>query len=116
MSIRLMSSFSVVALVFASLWAMSAGFAILLQFLVCTAAVLVVIQAVRRGSYRWAAPFGAIALLYNPVTPVVLGRSGLLWLNVLSMSAFAVALYLWQPAPRLAALSLRLPPRNSQAL
>ncbi len=89
---------SIAALVLAVLFRASSGYHTLLQFVVCTGAALVVLQAGRTGRYAWAAGFTAIALLYNPILPLALSRNLFLLLLSLAMFALSVAVLKTQPA------------------
>ena len=81
----------------AVLWSTSAANSQLPQFLlgfvVCFGASLVVMQAAQAKKYVWAGGFAAIALLFNPVVPVVPfnGEWGR-WLVLVSIVPFAVSL------------------------
>ncbi len=89
---------SIAALVLAVLFRASSGYHTLLQFVVCTGAALVVLQAYRTSRYAWAAGFTAIALLFNPIVPMTLSRNLFLVLLSLALFALSVAVLKAQPA------------------
>ena len=65
----------------------------LLGFVVCFGAGIVVMQATQAKKYVWAGGFAAIALLFNPLVPVLPfnGEWGR-WLVLFSIMPFAVSL------------------------
>jgi hypothetical protein len=67
---KIMKWVCISALLLAVIWRSSANYQILLEFLVCLGAVLVVLRAWRMGKYPWAAGFVAIAVLFNPIAPI----------------------------------------------
>ncbi len=88
----------------------------MLTFVVCWGAGLVVMQAVRAKKYVWAGGFVAIALLFNPVAPL-LGFQGE-WNRLLvltSLVAFAASLATVKTQPWLPVRSItdRNPGRGS---
>ncbi len=91
---KIMKWVSIAVLLLALLWRSSASYQILLEFVVCAGAVLVVRQAWLRGKYLWGIGFIAIALLFNPIAPVVLPRQILLGLNLVCLAGFLVSLAL----------------------
>ena len=92
---------SITALLTALLWHPSPSYEIVLQFLVCVGALLVVAPALRTGKYFWGAGFLAIVVLFNPVAPVALSRNMFLWLDVMSLATFMAALAAVKPKPLL---------------
>ena len=103
---KIMKWVSIAALLLGVLWRSSPSYELLLQFVVCAGAILVVLQAAGADKYLWAAGFSAIALLYNPIVPVTLSRNLFLWLNLLSLATFAVSLTVLKTKPMLSRLSL----------
>lgn len=57
-------------LVAAGLWSHLAPYDVVVRFIVAAGAIVVMSQALRTRHYAFAAVFGALALLYNPVLPV----------------------------------------------
>ena len=69
---KIMKWVSIAALLLAAMfWRSAANYQLLLDFAVCMGAIVVAMQAVRAKEYLWATGFVAIALLYNPVVPVL---------------------------------------------
>ena len=61
-----------------------------LASLVCASGLLIVRQAVRAGKYSWAVGFVVIAVLFNPVVPIVGSGNDVQWLNWI-----ALVMFLW---------------------
>ena len=97
---------SVVVLLLALLWRPSASYQTVLEFVVCLSGLLVLAQAVRAGRYFWAAGFLAIAVLFNPVLPVVLSRKITLGLGWVSLATFLVSLAVMKRRPILSIASI----------
>jgi hypothetical protein len=57
-------------LVAAGLWPLGTPYAVVVRFIVAASAILVMFQAFHARNFIFAAVFGALALLYNPVVPV----------------------------------------------
>ena len=79
----------------------------LLGFVVCLGAIVVVMQAGRAKKYVWAGGFAVIALLFNPIVPVLPfdGEWGRL-LVLVSIVPFAVSLAALRPQPLLSIPSI----------
>jgi hypothetical protein len=79
----------------------------LLGFVVCFGAGVIAIQAVRANKYVWAGGFAAIALLFNPVVPILPfdGEWGR-WLALASIVPFAVSLVTLRAQPLLSIPSI----------
>jgi Family of unknown function (DUF6804) len=103
---RIMKLACVVALLLAALWASSPGVGILLDILVCVGAITVATQAFTQPRYIWTAGFVAIAVLFNPIAPVVLSRKLFLWLDVACLLAFLLSLNALQRQPILSIPSI----------
>ena len=88
---KIMTWVSIAALLLAVLRLPTASYRVLLEFVVCLSALLVVSQGVRSGKYLWAAGFAAIAVLFNPILPVALSRKTLLWLDSFCVMAFLIS-------------------------
>ena len=91
---KIMKWVSIAVLLLAVLRLPTASYQILLEVVVCFTALLVIRQAARSGKYFWAAGFVAIAVLFNPIVPVVLPRQILLGLNLVCLAGFLVSLAL----------------------
>jgi hypothetical protein len=96
-------------------WIVSYGFP--LKVIVCLSAAVVAVQAFQWGRNRWTMCFLSIALVFNPVIPVLplANRLGLVAI-VLTAAAFAVSLAKLKSQPMLsiAAITDRNP--GSEAL
>ena len=103
---KIMKWASIAGLFLAVLWRPSGNFQLLLEFVVCAGAILVALDAVRAEEYVWATGFVAIALLFNPVAPVVLSREMFFWLGWVSVATFLASLVVLKPKPRLSLESL----------
>jgi len=81
-------------------------FQMLLKVVVCVAGLLAVSQAVRVNKYVWAAGsgYGVIAVLFNPIVPVCLSPSALLWVNAICLMTFLISLGTLERESRLSAL------------
>ena len=101
----------------ATSWRSAANYQLLLDFVVCIGAVVVVMQAVRAREYRWAAGFVAIALLFNPVVRF-LGPPGVLRLLILvvCIASFAISLVALKTQPILSLPSITDRNRGSESL
>ena len=114
MSVKIMSSLSVVALGFA-LWIVNANFQVLLQFVVCAAAMLVLLQALRaQPQYFWAAAFSGLVILFNPIWPIAFPHSVFLSVDLtgICLFVFYVTLHKAKLQPALTSItdrSWRLP-------
>ena len=88
---------------------------VLLEFAVCISALLVLAQAVRVGKFLWATGFLTIAVLFNPVVPMVLSRKTLLWLDWLCLMTFLVSLAALkgQAVLSMSSITNRVPVRES---
>jgi hypothetical protein len=91
---KIMKWVSIAALLVAAMfWRSATNYQLVLDFVVCLGAVVVVMQAVGAKKYRWAAGFVAIALLFNPAVPVLRLSGALSLLLVLvCIALFAISL------------------------
>jgi hypothetical protein len=116
MMTKMMKWISIAALTIALIWRPSAGFEILLQFVVCMGALLAFAEAWRARKYIWAAGFMSIAVLFNPVVPVGLSHGMFLWLNVACLATFFISLAAVKTTPRLSVAGIIHPHRLSESL
>ena len=106
---QVMKWVSVMVLLVAALWrslAIDQVGLLVLQFVVCAGALLVAWQAGRRSKHLWTAGFIAIALLFNPVAPIVLSRMLFLGLDFASLAAFLVSIAVLKRQPALSRISI----------
>lgn len=103
---KMMKWLSIVVLLPAVLWQPSAGYELLLQFVVCAGAALVVLQATRSEKYIWAIGFVGIAMVFNPFQPLAFSRAVFLALGWVSVVTFLVSLAALKAKPQLAAPSI----------
>jgi hypothetical protein len=96
---KIMKWGSIAILLLAALRPPSAGYQVLLEFVVCLSGLQVIRQAVRGGKYIWAAGFTGIAVLFNPLVPVALSRQRFLWLDLVCLVAFLASLVALKSQP-----------------
>ena len=60
----------IVLLAVVGVWSYAAPFEVAIRFIVAAGACIVMVEAFQTRRYAFAAGFGALALLYNPVVPV----------------------------------------------
>lgn len=113
---KMMSVASMVLLLMTVLWLPTVGYQIALEAVVCLASILVLTQAVRRGRYFWAIPFFAIAVLFNPIVPIMLARKTFLWLDLVCLITFAFSLVGMKAQPRLSMPSITNRTPGSESL
>jgi hypothetical protein len=112
MMTKMMKWASIAALITALIWRPSAGLEILLQFVVCMSALLVLAQAWRARKYLWAVGFVSIAVLFNPVAPVGM----FLWLDIACLATFLISLATVKATPRLSVSGIIHPNRLNESL
>ncbi len=107
MYLKIMIAISLAALALALLLPSNEKFNVLLQFLVCASAALIVWQALRaKPQYLWAGTFGSVAVLFNPVIPVPLPTRMLFTLELASMLFFLAYYSAYKMKPRTAMVSI----------
>jgi hypothetical protein len=116
MATRFLKWLSIVALLLGLLMRSSASYRIVLELVVCVAALAVIAQAFRTGKYLWGAGFVSIAVLFNPVAPFTLPGSMFLWLDLACVSTFALSLALLKTKPPLSIQGIIHPNRQSESL
>jgi len=88
-------------------WRSVANYPLLLEFVVCLGATVVVMQAARAEKYFWAAGFLGIAVVFNPIVPVLRMSGQLGPLLVLAcIVPFAVSLAALKTQPLLSIPSI----------
>jgi Family of unknown function (DUF6804) len=80
------------ALMLMAFWQAPAGLEVMLDIVVCVGGMTVATQAVARPNYLWTAGFVLIAVLFNPVVPVVFSRNIFLVLDLTCLLAFLLSL------------------------
>lgn len=107
---------SIAGLALAGFWRSSESYQVILGFVVCTSAVMIVMEAVKGRKYVWASLFGAIALIFNPIEPFTFSPRYILWIDLASVAMFLVSLAAVKRKPILSVQSItnRLP--RTQAL
>ena len=114
MPTNFMNWFSNAVLLLAGL-RLATPYQVFLEFAACITGLLVLTQAVRVGKFLWATGFLTIAVLFNPVVPMVLSRKTLLWLDWLCLMTFLVSLAALkgQPVLSMSSITNRVPVRES---
>jgi uncharacterized protein DUF6804 len=97
-------------------WRPAGGYAIMLQFVICLSAILVSCQAARSGRQLWVIAFAALVVLFNPLVTVPVSQSVFLWINMLCLTMFLVAVKFLKTAPKLSIPSITYPGPPSQSL
>lgn len=105
------------------MWALPVHTATLvLAFVVWGGAVVVLVQAVTTRRYLWAAAFGLIALVFNPILPIVgavpalLPRGPFVAVDLCCVGAFLSSVYFMKKTPRLSMASVTDTAPRSEAL
>jgi Family of unknown function (DUF6804) len=107
MYLKIIISFAIAALGVGLLLISNPTYRVLLEFLVCASAVLVVLHSVRaEAQYLWAATFCAIAVVFNPLFPIALPSRVFFLLDTISMAIFVFYYRAYKAKPRLAMTSV----------
>ena len=107
MYLKTMISISLAALSLALFLPANAQYKVLVQFLVCASAGLIVVHALRaRPEYVWAGIFFAIAGLFNPIIPVALPGRALFSLELVCIVLFSAYYLVCKTKPRTAMVSI----------
>jgi hypothetical protein len=102
MYLRIMISVSIAALAVALFMTANASYQVLLQFLVCGSAALLVLHAVRaEAQYLWAGAFCVVAVLFNPILPIALPSRVFFLLDLVCLVLFLVYYSACKAKPRL---------------
>ena len=102
---KILKVITVAGLLIALFWR-SPNYEVLLSFLVCVAALVVVSQAIQSRNFIWIAVFLAVCALFNPVLPVTMSRNVHLTANLVCAGLFASSLLLLKTQPRMSVLSI----------
>lgn len=87
-------------------WRPLGAYGTLLQFVVSTAAVVVLVQAAGVQRYVWMILFLLAACLFNPVVPLELSHRSFMEASILTVLLFFFSLELLQPKARLSIASI----------
>jgi len=79
-------------LLFAVFWPSSEAYLRLLQIVVCASSILVAISARHAEKYLWATGFVWVAIIFNPIAPLVLSRVMFLWVASVSLAMLIASL------------------------
>ena len=109
---KIMKWVSIAILLLAVFWPSSADYRLLLQFVVCAGALMVGWEAYRLEKHLWAVGFVAIAVLFNPMQPLLFSPGVFLWLGWLSVATFLASLVVLKPKPRFSLESLVTRPKG----
>ena len=113
---KIMKWFSITVLLAAIFWRPSEGYGVLFQFVLSVGAILVVVQAAQARKSLWAIGFSSIAVLFNPVAPIVFSRQVFLWLDVVCLAMFAISLAVLKARPLLSVRGIINPGRRIESL
>jgi hypothetical protein len=117
MYLKIMIYISLAALTIALLVATDPSYRVLLQFLVSASAILIVVHAVRaKPEYFWAGVFCSIAILFNPVFPIVLPGPGFFLLDLACMAMFLLYYRVHKAKPQMSIASITNTGPGSRAL
>jgi hypothetical protein len=101
MYVKIMICVSMTALAVALFMTSNASYRVLLQFLVCASAALIVLQAVRaEAQYLWAGAFCIVAVLFNPILPIALPIRAFFLVDLTCMALFLVYYSAYKATPR----------------
>jgi Family of unknown function (DUF6804) len=106
---------SITMLLLALFWQPLQNHHVALEILVCIGALLVVTQAWSARKYFWASGFVAIAVLFNPIVPLVLTRRTFFLLELACLSAFLLSLTGLTAKPLIPAPGIINPNRQIQS-
>ena len=112
----IMKGLSATTLLFGMLLGSSAGYRIALEVVVCVAALVVFVQALRMRKYIWGIVFLAMSALFNPALPVTLPHRFFLGLEWVSIVVFLISLVALRTGPLLSIPSITGRTPGSQSL
>jgi len=105
------------AILFVGLLAQSSSiYRIVLDLVVCVAALVVFYQAIQSEKYLWAIGFFSIAVLFNPAVPLTLSTRVFFWLDLSCIMTFAISLAAVRSEPRLSISGIIAPHRRIESL
>jgi hypothetical protein len=103
---KLMKWSAIAALIGGAFLRSMPGYALLLQFVIVTAAVVVLSQAATMRRHVWLILFLVVAGLFNPVFPVPFSNYGFGIVSTFAAFLFFFSLELLKPKPRLSVASI----------
>jgi predicted membrane protein len=92
MYMKFMASLSIACLLFASIFIRNSTAETLTQFVVCAAAILIVLRAFEARQYGWMAAIVAVGIVFNPIFPWHFSSDVGLWINAASIIVLALCL------------------------
>jgi len=113
---RFMKWLSISVLLLGLMMRSSANYLIVLELVVCVAALVVAAQAFRTGKYLWGTGFLSIGVLFNPVAPLTLSDGMFLWLDLACVATFALSLAALKAKPLLSMPGIIHTNRQSESL
>lgn len=112
---KTMKWISITMLLLALFWQPLQNHQVTLEILICAGALLVVMQAWRAQKYFWTTGFIAIAVLFNPIVPLVLTRRTFFLLELACLGAFLLSLLVLTGKPLAPAPGTIHPSRQIQS-
>ncbi len=116
MSSRIMKWLAVTVLLGGLLAPSSAGYRMLLDLVVCGAALVVIGEAFRTKRYLWGMAFMSVAVLFNPLVPLMLTKGAFLGLDLACVATFSISLVMLRTTPRLSVSGIINPHRRIESL
>jgi hypothetical protein len=115
MGMKLSVGVAVAVAVGAPAWPPSAAYQFVASTVVCTIAIVAALQAHRTHHNLWLFGLAAIAVLFNPVVPIVLPRTVMLWASAGCLAAIAAWLmFLQRTVPARPVAQVIHPPEAAQ--
>jgi hypothetical protein len=102
----IMKYIAILTLLATMFWEMTPNLQSYPDFIIATAAVFVLVQAVSLRKYWWMAAFVTILLLFNPIRSVELPFRTMIALQILTAALFAVSLHMLKSHPRMTTASI----------
>ena len=112
---KLMKWISVAGLLLGVFWG-SANYRLVLEAVVCVSAIMIFLQALKARKYALVIVFTAIALLFNPIHPIVLSSGTYHWAELISAAVFFVSLAALRSKKRLSLEPITSPLPSTQSL
>src|SRR4051794_7829993 len=106
MFVTVTKSFTVAALLAASIFDPSGDNRLLLQFVVFSGAIVAAVQSIRLQEHAWTIAFVMLALLFNPLLGISFSNAVLRWLDLVCLAGFLVSLFVLKSAPMASPLSI----------